>query len=45
MFLRLPLIDFETNPDPAGMVRENIILRAERDALLLKLGERSEKKH
>jgi hypothetical protein len=37
---RLP----ETNTDPVGLVRENIILRAQRDALSLKLAELQKEK-
>ena len=41
--LRRYIHDLETNAGPAGMVRENIILRAERDALLAKVSEFSKK--
>lgn len=37
--LRKYIHDLETNADPAGMVQENAILRAERDQLLVKLAE------
>jgi len=41
--LRRYIHDLETNTDPAGMVRENIIMRAERDALVLKVAALNQK--
>ncbi len=37
--LRRYIHELETNTDPAGMVRENTILRAEREQLVAKLAE------
>jgi hypothetical protein len=39
--LRRYIHDLETDVDPAGMVRENVMLRAERDQLVAKLAEQA----
>jgi hypothetical protein len=41
--LRRYIMELETNTDPAGMVRENALLRAQRDAIVVKLAELRER--